>query len=285
MENEKRIKELEALIKKHQDLYYNSMPEISDADFDSIVSVDVNGENFDKSNLRDFYGTLRFNTKEISDKFKSKTPATVVINFKDGSKLSNASASSRAKQVVRQASKANDLNNIVRISRAANNATALATPVSTEAETARKATVNSTEGVANFTKLTTVGLPAQAGEDWACIKDDVTGLVWERKTHNQNYSYTDATGYTTALSAKSLCGISNWRLPTSKEVIDVVDLVNDQSNLFYGLSTEGAYVWTQTVVPSDATIKEQWLVSPAGQMVKGKAEDSHAILAVASSQQ
>ncbi len=29
MENKKRIKELEKLIKKHQDLYYNSEPEIS----------------------------------------------------------------------------------------------------------------------------------------------------------------------------------------------------------------------------------------------------------------
>ena len=32
----KRIQELEALIKKHQDLYYNAEPEISDADFDRL---------------------------------------------------------------------------------------------------------------------------------------------------------------------------------------------------------------------------------------------------------
>ncbi|MGF7107493.1 NAD-dependent DNA ligase LigA [Treponema pedis] len=36
MENKKRIKELEKLIKKHQDLYYNSEPEISDAEFDEL---------------------------------------------------------------------------------------------------------------------------------------------------------------------------------------------------------------------------------------------------------
>lgn len=36
MERNKRAIELEALIKKHQDLYYNGMPEISDADFDLL---------------------------------------------------------------------------------------------------------------------------------------------------------------------------------------------------------------------------------------------------------
>ena len=36
MKSEKRIKELEALIKKHQNLYYNSESEISDAEFDLL---------------------------------------------------------------------------------------------------------------------------------------------------------------------------------------------------------------------------------------------------------
>ena len=36
MEENKRIIELETLIKKHQDLYYNGMPELSDADFDLL---------------------------------------------------------------------------------------------------------------------------------------------------------------------------------------------------------------------------------------------------------
>jgi len=36
MEKNTRIQELEALIKKHQDLYYNAEPEISDADFDLL---------------------------------------------------------------------------------------------------------------------------------------------------------------------------------------------------------------------------------------------------------
>ena len=36
MENKARIQELEALIKKHQNLYYNAEPEISDAAFDAL---------------------------------------------------------------------------------------------------------------------------------------------------------------------------------------------------------------------------------------------------------
>lgn len=36
MAKKNRIRELEALIKKHQDLYYNAQPEISDAEFDTL---------------------------------------------------------------------------------------------------------------------------------------------------------------------------------------------------------------------------------------------------------
>mgnify|MGYP002743023925 CR=1 FL=1 len=36
MEKNERIQELEALIKRHQNLYYNAEPEISDADFDAL---------------------------------------------------------------------------------------------------------------------------------------------------------------------------------------------------------------------------------------------------------
>ena len=37
MEKNERIQELEALIKRHQNLYYNAEPEISDADFDALT--------------------------------------------------------------------------------------------------------------------------------------------------------------------------------------------------------------------------------------------------------
>lgn len=36
MDNKERVRELAALIRKHQDLYYNGQPEISDADFDAL---------------------------------------------------------------------------------------------------------------------------------------------------------------------------------------------------------------------------------------------------------
>ena len=36
MAKEKRILDLEKTIKKHQDLYYNALPEISDAEFDAL---------------------------------------------------------------------------------------------------------------------------------------------------------------------------------------------------------------------------------------------------------
>ena len=37
MAKEKRVQELERLVRHHRDLYYNQEPEISDADFDALV--------------------------------------------------------------------------------------------------------------------------------------------------------------------------------------------------------------------------------------------------------
>jgi hypothetical protein len=111
-----------------------------------------------------------------------------------------------------------------------------------------------------YTKISNTGkiLPetAKLGDglsDWACTKDNKTGLIWEIKTSNglyfdwlrdfkkvySNYSYgqTDhdshgnITGYGTLynsdvfvkdINTKSLCGASNWRLPTKEELMTLV---------------------------------------------------------------
>lgn len=97
----------------------------------------------------------------------------------------------------------------------------------------------------SFAKLAADGavLPLDAKE-WACIKDEVTGLVWEAKTvesglHDQSLLYTrysaqydpkglrggpaDAEGYVQAVNAQGFCGLRNWRLPTVGELLGIVD--------------------------------------------------------------
>lgn len=68
-----------------------------------------------------------------------------------------------------------------------------------------------------------------------CVKDNLTGLVWEGKTtagdraSSNSYSNygdsrsADASAYVTAVNTSQLCGYSNWRLPTRDELQALVD--------------------------------------------------------------
>ncbi len=68
-----------------------------------------------------------------------------------------------------------------------------------------------------------------------CVRDNVTGLLWEGKTDDGglrdkdnrytnlgNGVATDASGYVAAVNAIQLCGYSDWRLPTMRELSGIV---------------------------------------------------------------
>lgn len=121
----------------------------------------------------------------------------------------------------------------------------------------------------DFTKIANNGsaqLPGAAlganASDWACTKDNVTGLTWEVKTattglRNMNHTYTwyspvsatnggdpgvvgttatcgatlgintcNTQNYAAAINALSsgagLCGFTDWRLPTPRELIGII---------------------------------------------------------------
>lgn len=116
----------------------------------------------------------------------------------------------------------------------------------------------------DFTKIANDGrvLPATAPlgpgpGDWACTRDNVTGLIWEIKTDdggprdkdNRYTNYDDVTkvqkwdgaayvmptqedidaptnsiGFVNAVNAVGLCGASDWRRPSGKELFSVVHL-------------------------------------------------------------
>jgi len=112
----------------------------------------------------------------------------------------------------------------------------------------------------SFTKLDLNGqaLPdntALGAQNWHCNRDNVTGLVWERKipfstgihglgvagddtnqyrwggiTHvGSNYSsdsnpyYDDWDVIINASNTENLCGFSDWRMPTRAELADIID--------------------------------------------------------------
>ncbi len=137
-----------------------------------------------------------------------------------------------------------------------------------DCNTGRDATANDdADGHAgfSFTKIAADGtaLPASA-TSWSCVKDNVTGLIWENKTAaNGGATYTnygdgragDASAYATSVNAAGLCGASDWRLPTRRELMSLVDysvaypgptidtawFPNTQQNAFWSSSPSAGY--------------------------------------------
>ncbi|MDS4041290.1 MAG: SBBP repeat-containing protein, partial [Candidatus Competibacter sp.] len=126
----------------------------------------------------------------------------------------------------------------------------------------------------DFTKLGADGAPLAiqnaawdnagseaSGTQWSCVRDNVTGLIWEVKTadgglRDQNWTYTwyspdpnanggdagvadtgagvgsdncfdngrcDTHQYRTDVNQAALCGFTDWRLPTFQELLSIVD--------------------------------------------------------------
>jgi hypothetical protein len=134
----------------------------------------------------------------------------------------------------------------------------------------------------DFTKIANNGsaLPASATlgagpTDWACTRDNVTGLIWEVKTTSglrsqshtyswydtnspdgnpgaaaggkcHNFSRCDTGKYVRDVNATGLCGSSNWRMPTVKELESIADLgrVNPAIDKDYFPNTPSAYFWS-----------------------------------------
>lgn len=132
----------------------------------------------------------------------------------------------------------------------------------------------------SFSKLDADGnlLPNDASQ-WHCIKDNVSGLIWENKTadgslHDQNRLFThlatdgiqhdnDAAYYVASINTQGLCGATDWRLPSANELQGIVD---------YGISYPGPTIdsrffpgttndkyWTSTSQNGDAL--QAWVVT------------------------
>ena len=123
--------------------------------------------------------------------------------------------------------------------------------------------------------------PGTSAKDWACTKDSKTGLIWEVKTtdgglRDWNKTYTNYTtdypkcdnnahgiscegtgklgdstntdGFVTAINSQSLCGASNWRLPTIEELEGLVYCSSGEYNRGLGCKDHWWYLTESTAI-------------------------------------
>ncbi|MBE0598467.1 MAG: DUF1566 domain-containing protein [Desulfuromonadales bacterium] len=122
--------------------------------------------------------------------------------------------------------------------------------------------------------------PALGNEpnNWGCTRDNVTGLLWEIKTtgglRSQENTYSwhnpekernggdagvqnggscegsgcDTRAYVQAVNASGFCGASDWRLPTRKELLSIVDnsRVSPAIDTGFFPNTPAANFWSST---------------------------------------
>ena len=155
----------------------------------------------------------------------------------------------------------------------------------------------------DFTKISNSGqpLPAAAAlgagaNDWACTRDNVTGLLWEVKLNNPaslrhlNHTYTwfstdgginggnlgsvgsasscgstlsqcNTQAFVAAVNAQGLCGFNDWRMPDQGQLFGIVShkRINPAVDPTYFLNTPNTFYWTGRNVAGDAS--SAWLVS------------------------
>jgi hypothetical protein len=119
-----------------------------------------------------------------------------------------------------------------------------------------------------------------APSDWACTKDNVTGLRWEVKTddgglRDKDHTYSwydsailpinghqpgfqnlgsctggiscDTEGYVNAVNAQALCGYSDWRMPSRAELYTIFNKsILPRIDHFYFPNTPSSYFWSST---------------------------------------
>ena len=116
----------------------------------------------------------------------------------------------------------------------------------------------------SFTKISAIGesLPLNA-KTWSCVKDNITGLIWEVKTPENaklTFLFSETQTVTQSQNEQKLCGLTNWRLPTIEELQSIVNynvpLPNATIDVnFFPHSTNEIY-WSQS--PYTKNKNEMW---------------------------
>ncbi len=118
-----------------------------------------------------------------------------------------------------------------------------------------------------------------AGSQWSCVRDNVTGLIWEVKTtdgglRDMNNTYTwynpdmntnggdagtqnggqcsgsgcDTHAFVQAVNSQGLCGANDWRMPAKRELMGIVNngQVNPAIDTAYFPNTSNSWFWSSS---------------------------------------
>jgi len=97
---------------------------------------------------------------------------------------------------------------------------AVSNPVPVEVTEPPVKTTGYTKIANNGLRLPDTAILGTAQTDWACTKDNQSGLIWQVKTSAYSWEYNFYAE--TNANAKSLCGKNDWRLPTLNELNSLV---------------------------------------------------------------
>jgi len=109
----------------------------------------------------------------------------------------------------------------------------------------------------SYTKLDDQGKElSYTATSWAMVRDNVTGLIWEVKTddgtihdRDDTYNWYDAQDvFIQALNDVNFGGFSDWRLPTVKELLFIVNSgrYSPAITIDYFPNTQSSYYWSST---------------------------------------
>ena len=98
---------------------------------------------------------------------------------------------------------------------------------------------------------------AANGTKWSCVRDNVTGMIWEVKTadnKDSTHTWGSRTSLVTAANAENsgsgLCGITNWRVPSVNELFSIINYNNYNPSIDsdYFPNTSGSSFWSEQEV-------------------------------------
>ena len=101
---------------------------------------------------------------------------------------------------------------------------------------------------------------AANGTKWSCVRDNVTGIIWEVKTvdnKDSTHTWGSRTSLVTAANAENsgsgLCGITNWRVPSVNELFSIVNYngANPSIDSDYFPNTFSGSFWSEQELVSN----------------------------------